>query len=724
MARLNEVPSSTESIESLKRRFMRQNRDIARANSAQSLRIRNLENETSRLLAENLGLREQILRLQGELENGQAQAMVACTGRIKSELESKLVELGALISGLGQEPPPKKKSTKTAKTSRPSLSKSPDHRKGTCTLSEALANQEGRLPPILENKMYPRRTLELQEIMNLKPNIETEVDTTDSPEIGPPPVSQFVDEDPVKIELPNRTRTTNQEEISAIDLAVSANLEQRRKRRDSLDTSESKQLSTSSPIPETQESKSSLKIGAKRKLSVREDEEQEQAIKARGSSPDSFNFTLVANEGRNKPKIAPVPEKTGSRTTRDLAVARGASREKRSSTAATSNRRALAPKSVNESPRKTAKGIVQNDVKAVKADVPRFNPDKHRPKDNKEEQVTQIPVKDEILDTIEVQPEPETPACLDIFSLPSSQPSTVRVESRDTPPPSGMGAGSAVEGIRPSRRARGAVSYAEPNLRDKMRRPTKELVDAVTGEAKSQRASLVKQEDGSLSSAVRMKSEPEDEDAWKKMPPASSATVENSPLRSKGLEPEILPNSITTHRRRRESILHQLQDDLPRSGSETAISALIAEHRKAKAAARERALEKEGVAPVAMAKEKLDIYDFKGSSPATDASSTIKPIEEKPTTRTSRRPSSVTRDDLGYSEGEVSDIETTKRRSTSTTNSRRQSSLGLRTTANTREQGTERIGVKKSISASNMADSVTNDNRGERISARRRSMML
>jgi hypothetical protein len=34
-------------------------------------------------------------------------------------------------------------------------------------------------------------------------------------------------------------------------------------------------------------------------------------------------------------------------------------------------------------------------------------------------------------------------------------------------------------GSRPSRRARGAISYAEPNLRDKMRRATNELVDAV-----------------------------------------------------------------------------------------------------------------------------------------------------------------------------------------------------------------------------------------------------
>lgn len=42
--------------------------------------------------------------------------------------------------------------------------------------------------------------------------------------------------------------------------------------------------------------------------------------------------------------------------------------------------------------------------------------------------------------------------------------------------------------IRPSRRQRAIVSYAEPNLRDKMRRPTKQFADAVTG-GNSRRAS-------------------------------------------------------------------------------------------------------------------------------------------------------------------------------------------------------------------------------------------
>ena len=141
---------------------MRQNRDIARANSTQSLRIRNLENETSRLLAENLDLREQIIRLQNELENGRAQRIEEHTGAVKSQLEAKLLEFGALITSLGKESTPKKKSPKAGKITRASPSQSPDQRnwKNMCTLSEAVAGQDGRLPVILENKSYPRRTLE------------------------------------------------------------------------------------------------------------------------------------------------------------------------------------------------------------------------------------------------------------------------------------------------------------------------------------------------------------------------------------------------------------------------------------------------------------------------------------------------------------------------------------------------------------------------------------
>lgn len=145
----------------VKRKFMRQNRDIARANSTQSLRIRNLENETSRLLAENLGLREQIIRLQKEQEDGRAQRVAEYAVNLKSQLEAKLLEFGSLISALGNDSP-KKTSPKAGKITRASPSRSPDQRnwKNMCTLSEAVGGQDGRLPPILENKTYPRRTLE------------------------------------------------------------------------------------------------------------------------------------------------------------------------------------------------------------------------------------------------------------------------------------------------------------------------------------------------------------------------------------------------------------------------------------------------------------------------------------------------------------------------------------------------------------------------------------
>ena len=137
---------------------MRQNRDIARANSTQSLRIRALENEVAKLLSDNLDLRGHILRLQNELENGKAQRTAAHAQHIKSQLEGKLKEIGALLGGLGQTPA----SLPKGKTARASPSTSPTQKnwKNLCSLSEAMAGQEGRLPPILENKQYPRKTLE------------------------------------------------------------------------------------------------------------------------------------------------------------------------------------------------------------------------------------------------------------------------------------------------------------------------------------------------------------------------------------------------------------------------------------------------------------------------------------------------------------------------------------------------------------------------------------
>jgi hypothetical protein len=549
--------------------------------------------------------------------------------------------------------------------------------------------------------------------VNLISDADTGADTTDSPEIGPPPVSQFV-EDPVKIDLPKRTRKNELEDLTELDPALSVNLEQRRKRKDSLGCTEPKRANNVQASQGTQEKAASLKTGAKRKLSVRDDEEPEPASRITQKSPD-FKFTRVVGEDKARNKSASHSENAGSKSIRELAIARGVPREKRSNTTVTTSRKALAPKSANDSPRKNGKSSSLDDIKAAKADAPKFNSIKDRTREKKPEPVAINAQVEPSMETIEVRPEPETPAGLDLFSPSSSQPSTTRVESRDTPPPPDLGP----EGQRPSRRARGAVSYAEPNLRDKMRRPTKELVDAVTGQGTSSRGSLVKLEDGRASTGMSIKAEPEEEDAWKRMPLASSATVENSPLRSKAPEQDIVPSSITTHRKRRESLLHQGSEDMPKTGSETAISALITEHRKAKAAAKVRALEKEGVLSKM---ENLNIYDFNETSPPHEALAGKPTKEDKPAPRSGRRHSSIPRDIAGVSDGEASDIEATKNKELGTTR-RRQSTLGLKSMSANAETAPERT-VRKTSSTTGFPDSGAGDSRGDRIAARRRSMML
>jgi hypothetical protein len=361
--------------------------------------------------------------------------------------------------------------------------------------------------------------------------------------------------------------------------------------------------------------------------------------------------------------------------------------------------------------------LVLDEIKASKAESQKLIGTKERLRERKQEPLQIQPPTEALVRTVEVQPEPETPAAPDIFSPSSSQPSTARAESRDTPPPPDLGPGT--EGQRPSRRARGSVSYAEPNLRDKMRRPTKELVDAVSRDDKVNRGSTVKLEEDAAPTTVKIKAEPDADDAWKQMPVASSATIENSPLSSKA--PDSLPNSITTHRRRRESLLNS-DSDLPRSSSGSAIAALLAENRKAKAAAKEKQRVLDNEAAVTKAMEKLDIYEFKGSSPNEE----VEIKGEKLTARLSRRHSSIPRDIASLTDSEASDMEAPRKQEGSTSR-RRQSTLGLRSSSTNTEivklQEPDKT-LKKSISTSGMADSGTGGPRTDRMSARRRSMML
>ncbi len=78
--------------------------------------------------------------------------------------------------------------------------------------------------------------------------------------------------------------------------------------------------------------------------------------------------------------------------------------------------------------------------------------------------------------------------------------SAVRPTSKDTPPPTDLEIDpSNPESFdatgRATRRPRGGVSYAEPNLRAKMRRPTKGLADAVGGDERPQQVIVIADEE-------------------------------------------------------------------------------------------------------------------------------------------------------------------------------------------------------------------------------------
>jgi hypothetical protein len=128
----------------------------------QSLRIRSLESEVSHLLGENVSLREQVINLTQEIERLEsAKLLHDGVYEIKGRLDAKLAELNGLASELRMLP------RKAGKLGDKSGAES-DHPKATAleprpraTDSECNAGfDDGKLPAILEDKYYPRRTLE------------------------------------------------------------------------------------------------------------------------------------------------------------------------------------------------------------------------------------------------------------------------------------------------------------------------------------------------------------------------------------------------------------------------------------------------------------------------------------------------------------------------------------------------------------------------------------
>ncbi len=157
MARLNEPPivpqPSAENIEAIKRRFLRQNRELAKINSQQSIRIRSLENDCSRLLAENLSLRENVLQLQNTVESRPTFDHI---DSVATQLEAKIQEIGGLVAGLARI---KKNSEKVNQRSQTAARRRSGEQRQWRSGLGLQDVENGMLPTITEDKFFPRRTM-------------------------------------------------------------------------------------------------------------------------------------------------------------------------------------------------------------------------------------------------------------------------------------------------------------------------------------------------------------------------------------------------------------------------------------------------------------------------------------------------------------------------------------------------------------------------------------
>ncbi|KAF2184458.1 hypothetical protein K469DRAFT_667022 [Zopfia rhizophila CBS 207.26] len=623
MARLNDPPvapghTTNETVDAVKRRFLRQNRELAKTNSQQSIRIRNLETEGSRLLAENLSLREQVLQLQNALEAQSNRPSFENIHSVKDQLEAKIQELGSLVAELGQLKDPD--TGPRCKSQLAATRRSPDERQWRSGLGLQEV-ENGMLPTIVEDKYYPRRTMNADELRG-----KLEDPDSQSPDLGPPPVSHFENEEPIAFNPSPPPEENEQGETEDPNPALSINLETRKKRRESNPKISIRRVSVFQSPPEDSEDGSGkgVRAGAKRKLSVREDDEKTDARAEPQAEAFRFSRRYTPSASQNgasnesQPSNDPDRPVLGSRPVNTDPVV--SPKKQRASTLDKPDKKPHLTSKTSRG-RITITRVPQPDLHSIQLPEP-------------------IPTTDINLDSLP----PKTPAADDIFSPPSTEPSTSRPESKDTPPPSDLSSADQTGLVaRPSRRARAQVNYKEPSLATKMRRPGKELADAVVPPEHG-RVSVEPAPSTIKKSSIKREHNEEVDEAWKKLPTGNGGQDEvgeaGSPLREKVGRREGSQGAENGNVSEKQT--------LNSSAASNAISALIAgsaaSRRKVDGSANKSKESVNGKSVNGTGREDKDnlaIFDFTDSSP-TDPSTTSRPrIDLAKTTKTSRRHSSV-----------------------------------------------------------------------------------
>lgn len=489
----------------------------------------------------------------------------------------------------------------------------------------------------------------------------------DSPDLGPPPIAHFEEGDPIKPDTQEGRRTCDKDILrtESSDKPLSANLETRRRRRESSHAKDTLSQNidcdaakSSDVTPNVSLSSQSVKAGAKRKLNVREENEQPlKEIEWDGFQFERKEATKPIADKASKKASSRLSDRPPTRTER----LRGTAYENNASVSS-AGRRALGPKSTNADPQSPAKlsvvgasdkPIPIRDTLLQKAKFKDQNREKPRAKTPIEPVAPGTKVKR--LDVV-ISHEPETPAPapLDLLSPASTEPSARQEGRGDTPPPPDLGPDTGTGSFgRASRRSRGSVSYTEPSLRDKMRRPTKELVDAVGAKERARQAHAMDM-DNIESTLAEIKTE---EERPGTLPPWKTVRMEGShaqmerkeaettsPLSKKALAPPpSLPLSIMTDRKRRTSALTKMDDETGQvktkaSGAASVIAALAVSKRGHDSSGRH---EEAGDDGSHRQSDRTSIFDFTGSSPEPKGPA-MDPVEDsKPPSRSARRHSSV-----------------------------------------------------------------------------------
>ncbi|KAF3039217.1 hypothetical protein E8E12_008576 [Didymella heteroderae] len=701
MARLNEPPvaapqPSADNIEVVKRRFLRQNRELAKTNSQQSMRIRVLESDCSRLLAENLALRERAMHLQHTVDKQTSSLSFESIDAVRAQLEAKMQELGSLVASLGQPKQPERRRKSQLARHRP---QERNFRSGLC-IQEV---EDRMMPTIDEGRDYPRRTMNANEIRNMLEDAESQ-----SPDLGPPPTSSFEVEEPIAFN-PNPEAEEQMKDAPAEaapaehqpvedEPVLPMNLETRKKRRESGPKLNIRRISVFESPEEVKEKPGKLpRTGAKRKFSVQQDEDLPEA------QGDDFNFNrkttqeVETDENEESRAVSPARPVLSSRSVNTDPVL--SPKKQKSSTTEKEN-----PEKSGKPERKklpSANARARQRLPITRTITPPEVPMLPAPEP--------VVVAEIDLDSLP----PKTPAADSIFSPPSTEPSTSRADNKDTPPPGDVTSGNQTgQAGRPSRRARPQVSYKEPSLAVKMRREGK-MADAI-----------VPQTDRRTSVEIQL----------------APLTTGRLPIKREGEEEAEAGSPLRQKLDRRENTTPPEQADFSKSTSSRAIAALIEQtsttnrrtssHFVVKTADEPAPEPAESAEPVvkgeAAEKDNLAIFDFNESSPANAAPPRT---DLAKVARNSRRHSSVPA--LATNESEKADMSAStlhKRTGSGTIKSASTTSLAKSTSAarlNAKKASAAMPGATKDGAAADAEKmNAMSSLRAERIASRRKSMML